>query len=729
MTASTTTPRTSTEELGNVRLTLRDDLSFSLQSHGGQTCYVLEDEAHGSFFRIGVAEYMFVSLLDGRTTVEQAVARTAVSMGADALSEQSAAAVCRWLIDNQLAQTDQSVSAARLNETHTARAAGRWKQSLNPMVVVLKLGNPEPWLEALLPLTRWMMGPIGWLVWGFVCLLGLMQVLVHSRELWQNSVQVVSPHNWLCLVLSWLGLKLIHETAHGVSCLSRGGRVREWGVNTVLFVPLPFVDVTSAWRFPSKWSRMQVAAAGMSAELFVAALAVQVWCRSEVGVVRQVCESVMLTGGVLSILFNANPLMRFDGYYILADWLELPNLAQHAQHDLNRLGKRWLFGVKTSAPAQSFRSAAIIRLYGILASLWKVTVTGSLILAAEAMFHGAGLVLAVSAAILWILWPLSRFVTYALVGDPVERPQRVRFAIIAMTLVVAGAGTWNRLQWSEHLVLPAVVDYTPAVTVRSPVGGFVSRIAVRSGESVQEGDVLIELDNPEIAYDEVELTTAIAKSELRSQSFQNAEEIAARQIEDENRVALQKRLREKRRQQTLLILRAPASGRVIADDLPSLAGRFVAPGESLLLIGDERTKQLQTLVTAANVADLQDRVGSDVDVTFWGDGSQRHRGRLTRIEPRATSALRHPALSATVGGPLAVRSRPRDEGVAASESDAAWELIEPRFVAHVELPHELRQQLGAGQLGHVRLTTTRRSLGEVVSSRIADWIDTHRPRR
>jgi putative peptide zinc metalloprotease protein len=148
------------------------------------------------------------------------------------------------------------------------------------MVVVLKLGNPEPWLEAILPLTRWMMGSIGWVVWSSVCLLGLIQVLVHSRELLQNSVQVVSPHNWLCLVLSWLGLKLIHETAHGVSCLSRGGRVREWGLNTVLFVPLPFVDVTSAWRFPSKWSRMQVAAAGMSAELFVAAVAVQVWCRA-----------------------------------------------------------------------------------------------------------------------------------------------------------------------------------------------------------------------------------------------------------------------------------------------------------------------------------------------------------------------------------------------------------------------------------------------------------------
>lgn len=304
----------------------------------------------------------------------------------------------------------------------------------------------------------------------------------------------------------------------------------------------------------------------------------------------------------------------------------------------------------------------------------------------------------------------------------------MRFTVIASTLLLAGCWSWNRPQWTEHLVLPAVVDYEPAVTVRSPVGGFVARIAVRSGETVQAGDVLLELDNPELSYDELELTTAIAKSEVRSQSFQNAEDIAARQIEDENRVALQKRLREKQRQQSLLVVRAPASGRVIAADLPSLTGRFVAPGESLLLIGDEQTKRLQTLVTAADVQDLQQRVGGEVDVTLWGDSSQRHRGRLTRLEPRATSALRHPALAATVGGPLSVRTRPHDDN-SAPETDAAWELVEPHFVAHVELPQSLRQELGAGQLGNVRLTTTRRSLGELVSSRIADWIDARRPQR
>ena len=133
------TPGTRTEELGGVCLTLREDLTFTLQSFGGETCYVLEDEAHGAFFRIGVPEYTFLSLLNGRTSVEQALALTAVALGPDAIREQDAASICKWLIDHQLASTAQSGQASRLHETREKQRAGRWKQYLNPMVFTIKL--------------------------------------------------------------------------------------------------------------------------------------------------------------------------------------------------------------------------------------------------------------------------------------------------------------------------------------------------------------------------------------------------------------------------------------------------------------------------------------------------------------------------------------------------------------------------------------------------------------
>ena len=723
-----TSSRTSTEELGGLRLALREDLTFTLQSYGGQTCYVVEDEAHGTFFRIGVPEYSFLSLLDGRVTVEQALAQTAAAMGPDAIREQDAASICKWLVDNQLALTTQSSRSARLHETDQQRRAGKWRQYLNPLVVVLKLGNPEPFLAAILPLTKWMFGPFGGLVWMLVISCGLSHAVTHWRELTLNSVEIVTPGNWLRLSLVWLGLKLCHEAAHGLCCLRLGGRVRESGLNTVLFIPLPFVDVTSAWRLPSKWQRMFVGAAGMYAELFLAALAVIVWSHSDSAGLRHSCVYVMLTGGILTVLFNANPLMRFDGYYILADWLELPNLANHAHQDLTALGKRILFGVKRPDSARPPRLAVVIRTYGLLSALWKITVTASMILAAEALFHGAGLVLALLATVLWVLWPLSRFALYIVNGNPGENPSRLRFIALASIFSLASIWCWNVMPWSEQIVLPAVVDYSPVVIVRSPVAGFVRSVEIEAGANVHPNQVLVRLENPMLSNEIAELRAGIAKSELRSLAFQRVEDISARQIEDENRHALRQKLAERKEQQTQLDIRATVPGHVIGSDLASLNGQFVVPGQTLFLIGDERTKQVQAMVSQFDIDDIAGRVGQEVEVTLNGDAGTTITARLTKVEPQASYALRHPALAATAGGPLAVRARlPSTTSEAPEpETDNHWELVNPHFVASAELPAESRLRWGAGQIGTVRVTTTRRTLGDSLTHRLVSWIDRHR---
>ena len=720
-------PRIPTEELGGLRLTLRDDLQFTLQSYGGQTCYVVEDEARGQYFRIGLPEYTFLSLLDGRTTVGEALARSAAALGPQALGESESAAICQWLVDNQLATTSQILTGERLDEKQRMGTKGRWARSLNPLAFCVKLFNPEPLLDALLPLTRWMFRPLGGLVWLGVVLAGLFQVILHWDRLTRSSVEVVAPDNWLWMAATWLGLKLCHEASHGWACLTYGGRVREAGVNTVLFVPLPYVDVTSAWRIPSKWTRIFIAAAGMYAELFLATVAALVWSRSEIGVVQQTCVNVMLTGGCLTVLFNLNPLMRFDGYYMLADWLELPNLAHHGHQDSLQLGKRWLFGVKRPEPPWPRRAGWIVRLYGLLALGWKLTVTASLILAAEMLFRGAGIVLAALAVVLWIVFPVASFVRYFLVGRMGERPQRLRAAALMCVAGLAGTWGWYELPCFEQLVLPAVFDYTPAVPLRTAVAGFVRHVHVQPGEVVNRGRVLLEIENRELDFQRAELETAIARSEQMSLSHHTLDDIAAKQIEDENRRGLRQKLAENAAQRERLIVKAPVAGIVIGEDLASLVGQFVTPGETLFLLGDERTKQIQTLVSQENVDVLRERIGQEVEVSIWGRSNEALTGRLTKVEPSASTSLRHPALAATAGGPLPVRNRHPHDSHAPQADEQTWELLEPRFVANVTLDPEVTRQLGAGQLGTVRLTTVRRSVGEYLAARIVDWIEEHRP--
>ena len=126
---------------------------------------------------------------------------------------------------------------------------------------------------------------------------------------------------------TWVVLKLIHELAHSLVCKKYGGRVASCGILVLLMIPMPYVDVTSSWRFENKWKRILTSAAGMLSEVFVAAIACYVWANSQPGPIQYHAGNVIITASLHTLLFNINPLMRFDGYYMLADWLEIPNLS------------------------------------------------------------------------------------------------------------------------------------------------------------------------------------------------------------------------------------------------------------------------------------------------------------------------------------------------------------------------------------------------------------------
>ena len=257
-----------TYELRQLRPRLRDDVSFTWQSYGGVECYVVEDESRGTFFRIGRPEHTFLSLLDGRTTIGDAIAQTVSVLGPDAFDEQQAAVICHWLAESKLLAPDGLPDKNCRDEK--SEAANIVKR-LNPISVRFPLGCPQPLLTALEGLVGGMFSLGGLLLWLAVMTCAIWQLAPHTKTLWRESAVILSPHNWLWIALWGLGLKIVHETSHGLACVRFGGRVREAGIVFVLLAPIPYVDLTSTWRLP-KWQRIVTSAAGMFAELLIAAV-------------------------------------------------------------------------------------------------------------------------------------------------------------------------------------------------------------------------------------------------------------------------------------------------------------------------------------------------------------------------------------------------------------------------------------------------------------------------
>ena len=699
-------------ELGTIVLTLRRDVTPQVRPTASTTTYLLEDETAGRFYRVGEAEYVFCSLLDGRRTFADVFAQAAATSGAAALTEQAAAGLCQWLVETGLAFTEASRVADRLQSADDRTAAQQRRSRRNPLFLKMPLGNPDGLFRLLAPLLGWLTSPLLFLVWLPLGVAGAIAAALTSQRLHGGHTLSAADGWWVAGI--WLLLRLVHEGAHGVAARRLGCEVRKWGLTWVLLVPLPYVDITSAWRLDRRRDRMLIAGAGMTAELVVAALAALVWASTSPGPLHVHALHVMISASVVTLLFNANPLMRFDGYHLLADAVELPNLAGHGQQAVRSLGRRWALGLDGDPPKWPEGRGGFVLVYGLAALVWRLVLAVSLIVAAETLLAGAGVLLALVAAATWLVWPTLRLVGFVARGSKTERPSRLRFAGVVLAvggLLVAAAA----LPWAPAVEAHGVYDFDPVVEVRSEAGGFVVRIDVQPGQTVSAGQSLATLSNPDLEAERGELAVAIATAEQRMRQFRESDEIAAFEVQRHTRTALLDRLATLDARLATRHLVAPVAGVVLGEGLPDVVGRYLAAGQPLLEIGPAK-RRLIVLVPAAE----RDRVepGQSVSVHVWGRGLGRTAGVVERLDPAASTRLPHPALAASAGGPLPVRQLSQEEAELVGES---VRLLRPHAAVRVRLVDPPSQ---AGRLAHVTFGGPRQRLGPHVLATLADWFDT-----
>ncbi len=714
----------STVELANCKLRLRDDLSFHLQEYRESQCYLIEDELNSRFYRVGLAEYHLISLLDGRTTLSRAVAMSATQMGDQAVGEMEAVTICKWLIDTGLASTDASRSANRLMESHNETSRKKSIAKLNPITPKFPLFNPNRLLSQLNGVCGWLFSTPMFALWAVVVLLGSYHVWADWDKIGNGQTMVFSPDNWLWLGLTWIGLKLFHELAHGIVCKRHQGEVRQAGIVLILMIPLPYVDVTSSWRFRSKWHRIQVAAAGMYVEIFMAALAAIIWSHADVGVLKQQAFNVMLAGSFTTLIFNANPLMRFDGYYILTDWLELPNLGTHGQQLTKWFGKKYYLGLDVKKPSWPEGRGEIVVLYAIGALVWKVLICVGLAIAAESLFFGAGILLAAIAVCLWAVWPIIKLLKFVFVGEETQqKPSRVRFCALTATLIAGLMSIYNYMPWHARIQAPAIVDFVVNTEVRVPVGGFLAEILVDHQELVKPGQLIARLKNLDLVADVKKLEIELLENQMVMRQLRQNEDLSAFEAELKNRVSLTKRLRERSAQLKSLDIRAQEAGMIVADDLDSMTGVYLSAGHMLCRIGSNEHKEVKALVSQSDIERFQDRDGQAVDVMITGSGTERFSAILNQVNPRANVELPHQAFSSMVGGPMPVRSRSSaSEEFDSENSQEQFQLVRPHFLARVSLSPLDSRKFRAGQAATVSFRARRGSVGDVISENVSKWM-------
>lgn len=693
----------SVREAEGLRPRLRDGLRFSIQEHGGRRVCVIEDSAASRFHRVGLAEYRFIRALDGTRPVAGILAQLARE-GSEAFTEGEALQMLRWLKDQHLLAVESARGGPtdREHGERALRAAITW---LNPLVCKIPLFRPDQFLSRVEPMVRPALGWGGFLVWLLVLLVGAAHVGMDWRRFSGDASGLFARDNWLWLFLAWAGLKVMHEFSHGLFCKHYGAVVREAGVIFVLFIPMGYVDATASLGLASRWRRMMVAAAGLYMEFFLAAIAAVVWARTEPGALHTLAYNTVVTGTVITLLFNANPLMRFDGYFILSDLVDVPNLATRGRQWFQRVANWLLLGGKGGRKlVPDSREKWIVAGYGLAAWLWQITVLVGLLVAASVTLRGGGLLLAVIAAVAWAALPVSQF-AHSLASGVRNGGGHWSSVAVRLGAITAAVALVVFVPWHRMVASDGVIELAETQMLRAECPGFVARELVHDGEVVAEGQVLVELENAEASAELARRRLALEKQELRARLAYTRDEISTFQAEQAKTEALRKEVAEYERYLATLQVRAPFAGRVTSRLLGTRHGVFFAAGEEIVRIGRAAECEVKVAVSERDAPHFRAALSQPMKVRLSGRG-EVFAGELSRVEARATRELPHPALTAMAGGPLALRRNEEAPTPTAESSRApAYELAEPHFTAIVRLAHG--GELSPGEMARVRFRSAR----------------------
>jgi putative peptide zinc metalloprotease protein len=624
----------------------------------GELWYLLQDPASGKVHRFTPAARLLLAAMDGKRSVHDLWQLGQRRLGDDAPTQDEILQLLGQLHGADLLQTDVSPDAIEVFERGRRETTSKSRRAwANPMAIRIPLFDPGAFLDRHVPWWRRLWGVPGAVLWLSVVLPALVMLPQHWPELTHNlSDRVLETDNLLLLGVIFPLIKALHELGHATATRAGGGEVHDMGLMLLVLMPVPYVDASAATVLRSRWSRALVGAAGMLVEVFVAALAFYLWTSVEPGLVRALCFNVMLVAGVSTLIFNGNPLLRYDAYYILADLIEVPNLAQQAARYWGYLAERYVLRVPDAAsPAGSRAEALWFLLYGLASTIYRLLVTIAIALFIGTRFFFIGVVLALWAATMMAVMPVLR-VLRLLQSRPALRERRGKVLAVGGALAAIALVFVLTMPVPSRVQAEGVVWLPEQSALHAGANGFFSRFEAAPGSVVKTGQPLLASYDPTLAARLRSLEARVAELE----ATYLAEFVNDRARADIAREQLDTELAALRREQLRargLNLAAPNDGVFTVVQAADMPGRYFKQGEVLGYVLGEARPVVRVLVEQAVV----DAIASGTRAVGLRGAGQADRvvtGHIVRHVPAGSDESPSRALLSQGGGRIA--ADPRD---------------------------------------------------------------------
>lgn len=689
--------------VANLKVQLRDHISIHRHHYRGTLWYVIHDTITNKHYRFRKDAYQLIRQFDGKHSVESIYQRLKNSESRKPPNQDEIINLLASLHVSDLIRSDIPPDTSEIFSRYEKANGPQWKKYIKgPLLIRLPLCDPDATLTLFKKLSELIFSRLGYFIWllviGTAAALTLGQWTQYT-EYWNN--RLFAPHNILILGLTYPIVKALHEVSHGLAVKRWGGNVHEMGVMFMIFMPLPYIDASASTAFQEKRQRIAVSAAGILTEVFLAALACLVWSSVETGLVRDIAYDVMLICGASTVLFNANPLLRFDGYYALSDAIEIPNLAQRSIKYYGYLAQKYLFRIAHAKTPVSVASERPWFLgYGICSILYRLTILVTIVLILFEEYLVFGVLLGAIALYLQFILPLSKQVQFVLTS-PMLQHKRFRAISIVSTLLCLISVAMLAIPLPNSTYAQGVVWLPDDAQIRSSTDGFIEKVLYEPQTKVSADTALFETSNDVLRIEVERIKWELQELNARFNQQLVADRVEAAMLLGEiERVTAD--LAQAQQEVSNLTILSPTNGTFLLSKAHHLFGRYVHKGDVLGYVTDLSHATIRAVVRQADIGLVRDNTKS-IKIRLADHPLQTLNARIIQHVPSATSQLPDKSLGTLGGGLITVD--PKNSNGKTS--------MEEMFLVDIEIPDDLTVER-VGTRAHIRFEHESRPLAQQI---------------
>jgi putative peptide zinc metalloprotease protein len=640
--------------VAKLRPRLHEQVQIHRHDYRGLIWYLLENTTTGRSHRFNPAAYQFIGLMDGNHSVQEIFDQIGEQLDEYAPGQEEIIDLMSKLYEADLLKSDALADTEELFERQARQKTGKLKQRFaNPVALRFALWDPEDFLNRHADKVGWIFSKWVALLW-----LGLMAYsCLQAAQNWTQinyyfGVNALSPYNLLLMFVLYPPLKFIHELGHAFSAKLEGGEVHEMGINFLMFMPVPYVNVSTATHFRSRYKRILVSAAGILVESFLAALGLLLFLAAQPGLVQSIGFNIFLIGGVSSLFFNGNPLLKYDGYYMLADALGIPNLFQRSAQYWQYFFQRYLFGLRDAvSPANAPGETPWFIAYSLLSLAYRLGILWFILVVVTEKFFYLGILLAGWLIGIQIVRPLYKALHY-IVASPALQRRRNRALASSIGLFALLVGVIGFIPIPSYTLSEGVVWQPDEVRLRVEQDGFVASLEVENNQRVAQGTPLLKLNDPFLRSEARIAAARVRELKSRYRASRASSHIEAGIVKEELQIAKSELdfILEKARGMSIDAFK---DGSVMLLEADDLKGRFVRKGDLLGYILDDEMPTVRMAVSQDHIGQLRENI-VNISIRFASRPREDFSARILRQSPEATNQLPSAALATTGGGKFVV---------------------------------------------------------------------------